>query len=182
MDSSLFPIALEDLKARTEIRSLHGGEKIQLQDSGLPSGPNAKSRPCGKVTVSTHKSKAHPKNGVMLYRVCYNNKTLVYATDVEEKTGGYPDIIEFARGADLLIHDAQYLEAEYFSRTRPRKGWGHSIVQRAAEVAGKAGVKRLVLFHHEPTHDDKTIRQMERIARRIFPQTVAAYEGMEITI
>ncbi|MGH7834197.1 MAG: MBL fold metallo-hydrolase [Candidatus Binatia bacterium] len=182
MDSSLFPIALEDLEARTEIRSLHGGEKIQLRDSGLPSGPNARSRPDGEVTVLTHKSAAHPKNGVMLYRVCYNNKSLVYATDIEEKRGGYPDVIEFARGADLLIHDAQYLEAEYFSRTSPRKGWGHSIVQRAAEVAGKAGVGRLVLFHHEPTHDDKTIEQIEKIAQRIFPPTVAAYEGMEVKL
>jgi ribonuclease BN (tRNA processing enzyme) len=173
MDSSLFPIGLRDLDAETEITSLKGGEKINLPDTN---DLNA------EVTVLTHKSEAHPKNGAMLYRVCYDNKNLVYATDVEETRGGYPDIIEFARGADLLIHDAQYLEAEYFSRTRPRKGWGHSIVQRAAEVARKAGVKRLALFHHEPTHDDRTIQQMERIARRIFPPTVAAYEGMEVKL
>jgi ribonuclease BN (tRNA processing enzyme) len=172
MDSSLFPIGLKDLDAKTKFTTLRGGEKISLPDRGL----NA------EVRVLTHKSEAHPKNGVMLYRVCYNGKSLVYATDVEEERGGYPDVIEFARGADVLIHDAQYLEAEYFSRTKPRKGWGHSIVQRAAEVARKARVKRLVLFHHEPTHDDETIRQMERIARRTFAQTVAAYEGMEIEI
>jgi phosphoribosyl 1,2-cyclic phosphodiesterase len=172
MDSSLFPIGLKDLDAKTKFTTLRGGEKISLPDRGL----NA------EVRVLTHKSEAHPKNGVMLYRVCYNGKSLVYATDVEEERGGYPDVIEFARGADVLIHDAQYLEAEYFSRTKPRKGWGHSIVQRAAEVARKARVKRLVLFHHEPTHDDETIRQMERIARRTFAQTVAAYEGLEIEI
>jgi ribonuclease BN (tRNA processing enzyme) len=173
MDGSLFPIGLRDLDAETEITTLEGGMKIDLPEANALNP---------EVTVSTHKSEAHPKNGVMLYRVCYRGKSLVYATDVEEKSGGYPDIIEFARGADLLIHDAQYLEAEYFSRERPRKGWGHSIVERAAEVARKAGVKRLVLFHHDPTHDDKTIRQIEKIARRVFPKTVAAYEGLEITI
>ena len=60
--------------------------------------------------MTTCKSAAHPLNGVMLYRVHYKNKSFVYATDIEQQEGGYPEVIEFARGADLLIHDAQYLQ------------------------------------------------------------------------
>jgi ribonuclease BN (tRNA processing enzyme) len=118
----------------------------------------------------------------MLYRVCYDNKSFVYATDIEEQDGGYPEIVEFSRGADLLIHDGQYLPDEYFSRTKPRKGWGHSTIDLAIEVAKKAGVKRLALFHHEPTHDDKTMAIIEDRAKRLFESSVVAHEGMEIVL
>ena len=88
--------------------------------------------------MTTYKSAAHPLNGVMLYRVHYQNKSFVYATDIEQQEGGYPEVIEFARGADLLIHDAQYLPEEYFSRTKARQGWGHSTIDMAVEVAKKS--------------------------------------------
>jgi ribonuclease BN (tRNA processing enzyme) len=118
----------------------------------------------------------------MLYRVFYGKKSLVYATDIEEQDGGYPEVIDFARGADLLIHDGQYLSDEYFSRTKPRKGWGHSTIELAIEVAKKAAVKRLALFHHEPTHDDKTMATIGERAKQIFQSTVVAHEGMEIVL
>jgi len=135
-----------------------------------------------EVTIYTYRSHAHPKNGVLLYRINYRGRSMVYATDIEEKRGGYPDVIEFARGTDLLIHDAQYLTSEYFSRADSRRGWGHSTVERAVEVARKAAVKQLVLFHHEPTHDDKTMKKIERKAQRLFPAAVAAYEGMKVDL
>jgi ribonuclease BN (tRNA processing enzyme) len=118
----------------------------------------------------------------LLYRVCRRDKSIVYATDIEQKRRANPDIIDFIRGADLLIHDAQYLDTEYFSRSTPRKGWGHSTVERATEVARRAGVKRLVLFHHEPTHDDATVKRIEKLGRQSFRQTVAAYEGLELKV
>ena len=52
----------------------------------------------------------------------------------------------------------------------------------AAAVAAKAQVKRLVLFHHEPTHDDKTMKKIERQAKRLFRSTLVAHEGMEIDL
>ncbi|HET8564582.1 MAG TPA: MBL fold metallo-hydrolase [Candidatus Binatia bacterium] len=183
MDRRFFPVGLNDIDARKEIYSLKGGERIHLPDSEeLPKViGNARGQPAKEVTVLAHKSHAHP-NGVLLYRVCYRNKSIVYATDIEQRVGGYPDIIEFVRGTDLLIHDAQYLHSEYVSRTNSRKGWGHSTMERAAEVARKAGVKQLILFHHEPTHDDTTLERIEKLARRLFPSTRAAYEGMEVDL
>jgi ribonuclease BN (tRNA processing enzyme) len=186
LDSRFFPVGLGEFDARTKIYSLRGGETIQpARNSQRPKVQDRSSLPVKasqEVSVITHKSHAHPKNGVMLYRVSYRNRSIVYATDIEEKGGGWPDVIEFARGTDLLIHDAQYLNEEYFSRSQPREGWGHSTIDRAVEVAQKANVKRLILFHHEPTHDDKTIRRIQNYARRFFPRTIAAHEGMKVNL
>jgi ribonuclease BN (tRNA processing enzyme) len=184
--SHLFPVSIDELKGRKEIYSLQGGEIICLPAPGKkPRFEKSRSfdrRETEEITITTCMSPAHPRFGVMLYRVNYRDKSLVYATDVEEKEGGYSAIIDFARGADLLIHDAQYRRDEYYSDSKPKKGWGHSTVEMAAEVAKKAGVKRLVLFHHEPTHDDKDIRRIERAAKNIFPRSLTAQEGMEISL
>jgi phosphoribosyl 1,2-cyclic phosphodiesterase len=185
MEPALFPIGLDALDARKSIWSLVGGESIELRDNQqtpriikiVSLSDNNKPHP----VILTHNSPAHP-NGVILYRVFFQHRSVVYATDLEETPGGYPDVIEFARDADILIHDAQYLESEYASAANPRKGWGHSTVESATEVAKKAGIKRLVLFHHEPTHDDRCIDQILKLARRRFPATTVAAEGMIISL
>jgi ribonuclease BN (tRNA processing enzyme) len=182
--SHLFPVTIDELKGKKEIYSLQGGEVIRFPSHGrkpaIDKISSALSASANDLTITTHKSPAHPRNGVMLYRVNYHGKSLVYATDIEQKQGGYPDVIDFARDADLLIHDAQYLQEEYFSELKPKKGWGHSTVEIAVEVAEKAGVKCLVLFHHEPTHDDKAMEQIERQGKRLFPRSLIAHEGMEL--
>ena len=183
--SHLFPVSLDELKGKKEIYSLTGGESIRFGAPGRrPKIDKARTNGATpqELLITTCKSSAHPLNGVMLYRVHYQNKSFVYATDIEQQEGGYPEIIEFARDADLLIHDAQYLHSEYVSRIKPRKGWGHSTVDLAVEVAQKAGVKRLALFHHEPTHDDKTMKEIGRQAKRLFSATVVAHEGMQIDL
>ncbi len=186
LDSEFFPIGLEDFKAQKKIRSLQGGETIRIQaGSWKPRVEKKKSfrkAVFDGVTIDTYKSSAHPRNGVLLFRVNYRDRSVVYATDIEQKKGGYAGVIDFAGGADLLIHDAQYLTSEYFSPTSPRAGWGHSTAERAVEVARKAGVKRLLLFHHEPTHDDEELLQIEREARNLFPASVAAYEGLTVDL
>lgn len=171
-----FPVGLEAFEARKRFWSLRGGEVIRL-GSRRPKLMRS-DRTDFRARVLAHKSHAHPREGVMLYRVSFAGKSLVYATDIEESVGGHPDVIAFARDADLLIHDAQYLESEYPSR----RGWGHSTVERAAETARNAQVGRLVLFHHEPTHDDRVVARMERIARRIFPASIAAAEGLTLDL
>jgi ribonuclease BN (tRNA processing enzyme) len=181
MEPALFPIGLDALDAKKYIWSLIGGENIALrtnrQTPRITTAVSLRIKDREQPIIITHGSPAHP-NGVILYRVFFQGKSLVYATDLEETAGGYPDVIEFARDADVLIHDAQYLESEYISATNPRRGWGHSTVESATEVAKKAGVKQLVLFHHEPTHDDRCIDQILKLARRRFPGTTVAAEGM----
>jgi ribonuclease BN (tRNA processing enzyme) len=184
--SHLFPVTIDELKGRKEIHSLQGGETIRLPAPGrkptIEKNSTLNRHDSGELAITAFKSPAHPRFGVMLYRVNFGGKSLVYATDVEQKDGGYPEIIEFARDADLLIHDAQYRDDEYYSALKPKKGWGHSTVQMAAEVAMKAGVRRLALFHHEPNHDDKTMRAIEQEGKRWFPQALVAHERMELLL
>lgn len=185
MEPALFPVGLDALDAKKSIWSLVGGENIELRDNRqaplITKTVSLKGKNREQPIIITHGSPAHP-NGVILYRVFFQSRSLVYATDLEETPGGYPDVIEFARDADVLIHDAQYLESEYMSAANPRRGWGHSTVESATEVAKKAGVKRLVLFHHEPTHNDRCIDRILKLARRRFSATIVAAEGMVISV
>jgi ribonuclease BN (tRNA processing enzyme) len=131
------------------------------------------------VCVHIHKSYAHPKSGVYIYRVEWKGKSVVFASDTE----GYVDtdrrLVAFSRDTDLIIHDAQYTEEEYAMK---KQGWGHSTPAMACDVARLANARRLVLFHHEPLYDDEKIAAIERTARENFPDTIAAYEGLEIVL
>jgi ribonuclease BN (tRNA processing enzyme) len=185
--SHLFPVSLDELKGRKEIFSLAGGTVVRFSAPGRRpkiTPPRSGNGAGGSedLTIATYKSLAHPLNGVMLYRVWYKNRSLVYATDIEQHEGGYPEIIEFARDADLLIHDAQYLQEEYYSKVKPKRGWGHSTIEMAAAVARAANVKRLVLFHHEPMHDDRTMREIARQCKELFPASLVAHEGKTISL
>jgi phosphoribosyl 1,2-cyclic phosphodiesterase/CRP-like cAMP-binding protein len=92
--------------------------------------------------------------------------------------------VSFVDGVDLLIHDAQYSDTEYPAK----RGWGHSTIEYAVDLAVRAGVKRLVLFHHDPTHGDAWIRnQLGRARRRAEAQKspveiLAAAEGDQIEL
>ena len=165
----LFPVSYAELPNRLSIQSLGAHARIQLR--GSP-----------RVSVVARHSRAHPKVGVTLYRVTCGRRSVVYATDVEAPKSGYADVVEFARGADVLIHDAQYTDAEYFSAGLHKVGWGHSTARMAAEAASAAGVGELVLFHHDPSHDDAEVRRLERLARHVFPRTRAATEGLELRL
>jgi phosphoribosyl 1,2-cyclic phosphodiesterase len=169
MRPRLFPVSLAELPNRLFIRTLGADERIRFRASP-------------RVEVRAHHSHAHPKVGVMLYRVSCGGRSVVYATDVEAARGGHEDVAAFARGADVLIHDAQYTDAEYFRQDFHKIGWGHSTVHMAAEVARAAGVGQLILYHHDPGHDDAEVRRIERSARTIFPRTLAAIEGLELRL
>jgi phosphoribosyl 1,2-cyclic phosphodiesterase len=87
-----------------------------------------------------------------------------------------------AADADVLLHDAQYFEDEYEERV----GWGHSSVDDAVAFTRAVGARRLVLFHHEPRHDDELLERLEARARALVngggPQPTLAREGMVIEI
>jgi ribonuclease BN (tRNA processing enzyme) len=184
--TSLFPVTLDELKGEKEVCSLRGDELIRLSPGNgrlvIQRRGAAITPPTDDLTLTTHKNSAHPRDGVMLYRVSFRGKSMVYATDIEQRSGGYPDVIEFARGADLLIHDAQYLRGEYYSMTKSKRGWGHSTIEMAVEVAKKANVRQLVLYHHEPLHDDRAMREIAKLSKRLFAASVVASEGMEISL
>ncbi|MFN8386903.1 MAG: MBL fold metallo-hydrolase, partial [Anaerolineales bacterium] len=146
-------------------------------ESGSPVGEEA-------VVIRIHKSYAHP-GGVYVYRITWRGKSVVYATDTEGYIGTDRKLVQFARNADVLIHDAQYLEEHYRGQLvgfPSTQGYGHSTVTMACEVAAAAEVDTLVLFHHDPSYDDAMIADMERTAKSLFEDSVAAYEGLEIVL
>jgi phosphoribosyl 1,2-cyclic phosphodiesterase len=120
----------------------------------------------------------HHPNGAHGYRVDAGGRSIVLAFDHEH---GDEDvdrgIIEHAAGADVLIYDAQYDGPEY----ETHKGWGHSTWEHAVRVAKASGVRQLILFHHDPAHDDDVIAGIVEQARQHFPDTVAAKEGSSIS-
>ena len=105
-------------------------------------------------------------------------KVIVYCTDIEHGERIDPNVVELARDADLLIHEAQYTPEEL-----PRyKGWGHGSWNQAVEVAERAKVTRLVITHHDPDHDDSFLEDVERECQSHFPNCVFAREKMEIVV
>lgn len=103
----------------------------------------------------------HPQGGVG-FRFREGDKTLVFLTDNELREDMWTerapkDYVSFCKDADILIHDAQYTPAEI----EERRGWGHSDYRSAIKLAHRAGVKRLVLFHHDPSRIDRAMRSIE---------------------
>jgi ribonuclease BN (tRNA processing enzyme) len=93
-------------------------------------------------------------------------------------------IINFSKGADLLIIDAQYTKEEY----KEKRGWGHSIYLDVLEIGLAADVKRLALFHHDPTHTDDKMNKIVSECQSIIKkrgskiECFGAQEGMVITL
>ncbi len=121
----------------------------------------------------------HPQ-GCVAYRVEADGGSLVYATDNEPGSAVHDENVRrIARGADVFIYDAQYTPEEL---ARDKKGWGHSSWEEGVRIVQESGARSLVLFHHDPDRDDRMIDALVRIARKQFPQTCAAAEGLVLDI
>jgi ribonuclease BN (tRNA processing enzyme) len=137
----------------------------------------------GAATVRT--AAANHPNGCLAYRIDAGGRSVVYATDTEHPDGELdPNLLALARSADVLIYDAQYTRDEYAGRAPggPKRGWGHSTPDEGARLALAARVGQLILFHHDPSHDDRAVAAMEASTRALFPLTTAAREGLEIRL
>lgn len=117
----------------------------------------------------------HPQ-GCIAYRIDVAGRGIVFATDVEHGPAPDDSFVAFCRGADVLIHDAQYTLAEY----ETCRGRGHSTWQSAADMARQAGVARLVFTHHDVDRSDDELDSLVGDARKVFPATEAAYDGMTV--
>jgi phosphoribosyl 1,2-cyclic phosphodiesterase len=130
----------------------------------------------------------HP-GGAFGYKMSFDGRTYIYLTDneleapPETRVTAFDAFVDFCRGADVLIHDAQYLPEDMPAK----RGWGHSILPNALKLAAAAEVKHLVLFHHDPDRTDDDLDRIQADARawlaRHAPgvRCTAAYEGLELT-
>ena len=172
MQYSYFPVKLDDLSGRIHFTELEEG-LFRI----------------GDVLVETqYLNHTAP---TIAYRINHGGATVAYVTDHEPfwTSSGNPfqhpgdqRHVEFLKDADLIIHDAQYTEDEY----RTKRGWGHSTVDYATDVAIASKARQLALFHHDPAHDDDAVAQLEEYARaRVRAagsplQVFAAAEGLTL--
>ncbi len=169
MEGTYFPVDFDSLSADIEF--------VEIQDLHLKyNGAKLHFLPCNHPVIC-HSIKIVEKG-----------KTFVFMTDNELDANNpkstWEQFVEFCKGADLLVHDAQFTPEEL----KTKKGWGHSSYLRALELAEEAKVKRYIMFHHDPEHTDSFIDSMlskaqEKIkAKSINLLCNAAYEGMEIEL
>lgn len=161
MASPYFPVNTSEIKAQRSFYEIDEG-KMALDE------------------VTVHTAWLNHPQGCMGFRLETPDGILVYATDNEPGDAQFDrGVRKLAAGADVLIYDSQYLPEEYEARKR---GWGHSHWREAVNVVMESGAKELILFHHDPDHDDACIDKVVQQARDYYPKVRAASEGMEIAL
>ncbi|MFS2011711.1 MBL fold metallo-hydrolase [Azospirillum sp. CT11-132] len=166
MTAPLFPVPVEIFRADCQFRDFQAGQTLELA-SGVPAG----------VVVRTCRLN-HP-DGATGYRVEHGGRSLCVLTDTEHPAEGRdPVILELLRGADVMVYDSTYTDAEYPSRV----GWGHSTWQECLRLAEAAGVGRAVIFHHDPARTDDALDAIAAEAAAMRPGALVAYEGMELSL
>lgn len=127
-----------------------------------------------------HPVRLHHPQGCLGYRIENGGKSVVFATDHEPGSPSSDHALrEICRGADILIHDSQYERSQLDGE---KKGWGHGSWEEGVDICQESGVKQLILFHHDPDRDDCAIDALQERAQARFPNTRAAFEGMDITL
>lgn len=190
--SETFPVSLRDMASTKDIQAVRDSQVIVWDEAGVrvvesSSGPvlsRAEGLSDDAVVVRIHKSYAHP-GGVFVYRITWRGRSIVYATDTEGYVGTDKRLVAFAKDADVLIHDAQYLDEHYWGLLDgfpSTQGYGHSTVTMACEVAASARVGELILFHHDPAYSDAMVVGMEKSAKEKFANARAASEGLELLL
>jgi phosphoribosyl 1,2-cyclic phosphodiesterase len=158
MSTPYFPVDFDLLPARRSFEGLTN-DVLRLPDASVYPFPMN-----------------HPQ-GATGFRIEAGGRVITHASDLEH---GNPQLDQTLRkygaNSDLLIYDAQYTPEQYPSK----QGWGHSTWLEATRVARDCNAKRLLLFHHDPEHDDPTMQTILNQARQHFAATDVAQEGMEI--
>jgi len=181
MDPAVFPVPLDALSAQLTVQQVDPGG--------------------GEFTVGAFRVRAmrlrHPGTtlGFRLTPAAAGEgggPSMAYVTDNELGSGGnygtpaawHKEFVAFLADSELLIHGAMYTRPEL----EEHRGWGHSTFEEAVALAAEAGVRRLVLFHHEPEHGDKDMDGLLAAARRLAKakgkpgEVLAAQEGMKLTL
>lgn len=186
--SKSFPLDIDDLASNLSINDFDENFIIVLNDdSKVPRIKRVSSKedfiPKGEeVIISALKSFSHPQSGILVYKIAYKDRSIVYATDIEGYVGGDKKLMLFARDTDLLIHDSQYSSEDYLSTFSSKQGFGHSTFDMAVECFKASHAKKLAFYHYEPTYDDKKLLKFEQDYTNKEPNSLFAHEGQEIVI
>jgi phosphoribosyl 1,2-cyclic phosphodiesterase len=153
----LFPLRLDQIDPAVSFHGFRAGETLHLPDG-------ARVETC----VLDHPS------GSTGYRFDHGGRSVCYISDVEHgERWPAPELVRFARGADLVIYDAMFTQEQYPAC----KGWGHSTWEAGVALCRAAGVGALAIFHLHPAHDDVHLRGVEAAAQAAMPTAFVAREG-----
>ena len=160
--SPTFPVPMEVMAAQMTFEDFKCGDSFKL-------------KPSIKVVTAPLN---HP-DGATGYRFEYGGKAVCYVTDTEH-VPGKPDqsILGLIQGADLVIYDSTYTDDEFPGKV----GWGHSTWQEGIRLCRTAEAKMLIIFHHDPDHEDLFMERLESEARYVWPNALVARENMRITV
>jgi phosphoribosyl 1,2-cyclic phosphodiesterase len=162
MTPPLMPDIASQIRAQIEYHEFEVGSALDLG---------------GGVTARTAMLR-HP-GGCVGYRIEWSGRAIVYATDTAHGDPTADAALQaLCQDAGLLIYDAMLTNEEFPSRI----AWGHSTWQEGVRLANACGVQQLVLFHHAPFRDDKALAALVAKAASVRPGTIAAREGLELTV
>ena len=159
LNQDYFPISLDKMQAQLKFK------------------PPEQHQHFGKIKIETFYA-THP-GAVLCFKITTPRRTIGYATDNEFLLGfhGHPNelhtehpalkanqgIIDFFKGVDILVHEAQYFNEDYLARV----GWGHSSMSNAAVLIKEAGIKQWIVTHHDPSHTDEVLHEKLYLQERI---------------
>lgn len=179
--------SIEKVLSKSMIAPYFPVDFSQLQAAIVPRTVCEEPFAIGPIAVSPIQL-SHPNQGIG-YKFTEDGKSFVFLTDNEltlKHSGGgdYDDYLRFCRGADVLVHDAEYTAEQY----QITKGWGHSVYSDALRLAMEAGVKQFGLFHHNQDRSDAELDRIVDDCREIAGKQNASLHcygmeaGMEINL
>ncbi len=158
----LFPISFSNFPAQIKCQDFEPGTLLKITDS---------------LTLNTCRLN-HP-NGAIGYRINYKSSSICYITDTEhhlDKKDG--NILQLIKDSDLMIYDSSYSDSNFAEY----KGWGHSTWQEGVRLAQAANVKKLAIFHHDPSNTDDKMAEVEKLATERWPGAFIAKQGQNVKI
>ncbi|OQX28500.1 MAG: hypothetical protein B0D92_08580 [Spirochaeta sp. LUC14_002_19_P3] len=165
------PVGWDSFTAKIDFHILQEGEQMQIDSASISWIP-----------------RVHP-GGAIAYKIVDNDRIMIYSTDTQLSEKDFqktPQNLSFFQGADLIIHDAQYTIDEAIAKY----DWGHSSYSHAVGFAREFGIKKLLLFHHDPMNSDTKLEDILQSARLLNSrlknstdmEVDIAREGMEIEL
>lgn len=157
MGDGFFPIRFEELNADIQFIDKLSNAYLEIDGTVIDTVPLR-----------------HPQGGLG-FRFREGDKTLVFLTDneLDHDKGSFEGYVGFCKGADVLIHDSHYMPEEISKH----RGWGHSDYLSAIDLAVKARVKKLILFHHAPERKDSDLIKMVIVCQELINE-----KGSELCI
>ncbi len=164
LENPYFPVPVAAMQAQLSFEDFRAGDTLKLGTRG-------------NVVVRTAPLN-HP-NGATGYRFDHKGRSLCYVTDTEHVPGKLDEtLLGLIEGADLLIYDSTYTDAEF-----PKKvTWGHSTWQEGVRLAKAAGVHNLAIYHHDPDHHDDFMDDVAADASQELAGAFVARENMRIDL